>query len=189
MRTAGPPAGASASTTGAAASVRSPEKPAAQPTRRMSSRSLMKATVGSALPFVNSKVKIDSSESQMNLSTRQLRAFVALAEERSFTRAAALMHLSQPAFSALVRSLEESLEQRLFDRTTRHVELSTEGRAFEPAARRILAEVEGALTSARDYAARRRGRVAIALLPSLAAGWLPALLAQFRAAHPGIELE
>ena len=72
----------------------------------------------------------------MNLSTRQLRAFVALAEERSFTRAAALMHLSQPAFSALVRSLEESLEQRLFDRTTRHVELSTEGRAFEPAARR-----------------------------------------------------
>ena len=125
----------------------------------------------------------------MNLSTRQLRAFVALAEERSFTRAAALMHLSQPAFSALVRSLEESLEQRLFDRTTRHVELSTEGRAFEPAARRILAEVEGALTSARDYAARRRGRVAIALLPSLAAGWLPALLAQFRAAHPGIELE
>ena len=42
---------------------------------------------------------------QMNVSTRQLRAFVALAEQRSFTRAAALNHLSQPAFSALIRSM------------------------------------------------------------------------------------
>ena len=45
---------------------------------------------------------------QMNLSTRQLRAFVALAEQRSFTRAARRCHLSQPAFSALIRSLEDS---------------------------------------------------------------------------------
>src|SRR5438477_9361829 len=118
---------------------------------------------------------------QMNLSTRQLRAFVALAEQRNFTRAAARVHLSQPAFSALVRSLEEALEQRLFDRSTRHVELTTEGREFEAPARRILAEVEAALTGAREYAVRQRGRVAIALLPSLAAGWLPSVLAEYHA--------
>ena len=126
---------------------------------------------------------------QMNLSTRQLRGFVALAEQRSFTRAASLAHLSQPAFSALIRSLEEALGQRLFDRSTRHVELTAEGRDFEASARRVLAEIDAALAGALDYSARRRGRVSIALLPSLAAGWLPAVLAEFRAACPGIELE
>jgi LysR family carnitine catabolism transcriptional activator len=125
---------------------------------------------------------------QMNLSTRQLRAFLALAEQRNFTRAAALVHLSQPAFSALIRSLEEGLAQRLFDRSTRHVELTTEGHEFEISARRILAETESALAGAREYATRQRGRVAIALLPSLAAGWLPAVLAEYHAAYPGIEL-
>ncbi|TDP71761.1 DNA-binding transcriptional LysR family regulator [Roseateles toxinivorans] len=125
---------------------------------------------------------------QMNVSTRQLRAFLALAEQRSFTRAAALSHLSQPAFSALIKALEDDLGQRLFDRSTRHVELSVEGREFELAARRVLAEFENALEGARDQVARRRGRVAIALLPSLAAGWLPQLLAEFRALYPGIEL-
>jgi len=126
---------------------------------------------------------------QMNLSTRQLRAFLALAEQRSFTRAAVLTHLSQPAFSALIRSLEDALGLRLFDRSTRHVELTTEGREFEASARRVLAEFDGAVAGANDYAARRRGRVSIALLPSLAAGWLPAVLAEFRAAYPDIELE
>ncbi len=125
---------------------------------------------------------------QINLSTRQLRAFVTLAEQRNFTRAAALTHLSQPAFSALIRSLEQGLQQRLFERSTRHVELTTEGREFEPSARRLLAEFEGAVASAADYAMRRRGRVAVALLPSLAAGWLPGVLAMFRAAYPAIEL-
>ena len=124
---------------------------------------------------------------QMNLSTRQLRAFLILAEQRHFTRAAALCHLSQPAFSALIRSLEEALGQRLFERSTRHVELTTEGREFEASARRILAEVDTALDSARQYAGRERGRASIALLPSLAAGWLPGVLADFHAAYPGIE--
>ena len=125
----------------------------------------------------------------VNLSSRQLRAFVALAEQRNFTRAASLTHLSQPAFSALIRSLEDMLEQRLFDRSTRHVELTSEGREFETSARRILAEMDAAISGAREVAGRHRGRVAIALLPSLAAGWLPAVLAGFHAAHPGIELD
>lgn len=125
----------------------------------------------------------------MNVSTRQLRAFLALAEQRNFTRAAVLSHLSQPAFSALIRQLEEALGLRLFDRSTRSVELTPEGREFEHSARRVLEEFEGALSGVHDQAARRRGRVSIALLPSLAAGWLPQVLAGFRARHPGIELQ
>ena len=125
----------------------------------------------------------------MNVSTRQLRAFVALCEQRNFTRAAAASHLSQPAFSALIRQLEDTLGARLFDRSTRHVELNAEGREFEAAARRVLAEFDAALGGVRDRAERKRGRVSVALLPSLAAGWLPQVLADFRAAYPGIELE
>lgn len=125
----------------------------------------------------------------MNLSTRQLRAFMALAAERNFTRAAATCHLSQPAFSALIRQLEESLDVRLFERSTRRVELSAEGEEFERSARRVLAEFDAAVAGMRERAARERGRVSIALLPSLAADWLPRVLAGFHAEHPGIELE
>ncbi len=126
---------------------------------------------------------------QMNVSTRQLRAFAALAELRSFTQAAAASHLSQPAFSALIRQLEEALGLRLFDRSTRHVALTADGEAFRIAAQRVLAEFDAALAGMQALAARQRGRVSIALLPSLAADWLPGVLAGFRAAHPGIELE
>jgi DNA-binding transcriptional LysR family regulator len=125
----------------------------------------------------------------MNVSTRQLRAFMALATECHFTRAAAACHLSQPAFSALIRQLEEAISLRLFDRSTRHVALTADGVAFQAAAQRVLAELDHALAGARDRAALRLGRVSIALLPSLAADWLPAVLAAFRAAHPGVDVQ
>ena len=125
----------------------------------------------------------------MNISTRQLRAFIALSESRNFTRAASVCHLSQSAFSALIRQLEESLEVRLFDRSTRSVELTVDGQAFDVSARRVLAEFEAAMSDMHARAALDRGRVSIALLPSLAADWLPAVLAGFRREHPGIALE
>ncbi|MBI3369750.1 MAG: LysR family transcriptional regulator [Burkholderiales bacterium] len=125
----------------------------------------------------------------MNISTRQLQAFVTLAAQRNFTRAAAACHLSQPAFSAQIAALERQLGARLFDRTTRSVELSAEGRVFEASAQRLLDDARQALADVRAHAQRERGRVAIAVLPALAAGWLPALLAGFHARHPGIELD
>lgn len=126
---------------------------------------------------------------QLNLSTRHLRAFLALAELRSFTRAAHRCHLSQPAFSALVRSLEDALGARLFDRDTRNVELTVEGRLLEDPARRLLADFEGLAADMGDRVARRKGRVSVAALPSLAAGWLPGLFAEFRHEHPGVDLQ
>ena len=125
---------------------------------------------------------------QINISSRQLRAFELLAAERNFTRAAAASHLSQPAFSALVHQLEQTVGVRLFERSTRHVALSSEGLAFQPAARRVLAELDAALALMREHAACARGRVSIALLPSLAADWLPQVLAGFCSAHPGIKV-
>lgn len=125
----------------------------------------------------------------MHLSTRQLRAFLTLAQLGSFTRAAEALHLSQPAFSATIGALEQAVGARLFFRTTRHVELTAEGRVFEGSARRVVAELESAVADVRDQVERRRGKVAVAVLPSLAAGWLPPVLATFRAAHPGIEIQ
>ncbi|WP_423199476.1 MULTISPECIES: LysR family transcriptional regulator [unclassified Cupriavidus] len=125
----------------------------------------------------------------MNLSVKHLRAFVALATHRNFTRAAQACHLSQSAFSTLVQTLEENAGVRLFERTTRHVELSADGRRFEEVARRLLADFEDAFADLRDHAERRKGRVAIAALPSLAGGDLPPLLAAFRQRYPGIALE
>jgi len=136
---------------------------------------------------VKSKIEINLSGVKINLSNRQLRAFCVLAEQRNFTRAAAAMHLSQPAFSALIRQFETVLGMRLFDRSTRSVELTAEGRAFEPSALRILEEMDAALGAVSDRVARRQGRVGVALLPSLAADWLPGVLTAFRAHHPGIE--
>ncbi|MCZ2495668.1 LysR family transcriptional regulator [Xylophilus sp. Kf1] len=125
---------------------------------------------------------------QTDLSTRQLRAFLALADARHFTRAAEACHLSQPAFSALIRALESSLGARLFDRNTRSVQLTPEGRLFEPSARRLLADVGAALQDLDDQVERRRGRVHVAALPSLSAGWLPPILAEFHTQWPGVEL-
>lgn len=122
------------------------------------------------------------------LSTRQLRAFLTLAQLRNFTRAAQACHLSQPAFSALIRALEDSVGTRLFDRNTRSVQLTPEGRLFEPSAQRLLQDAKLALADLADHAGRRKGRVHVAALPSLAAGWLPGLFADFHTRWPGVEL-
>lgn len=124
----------------------------------------------------------------MNLSARDIQAFLALAEVKNFTRAAVRCHLSQPAFSALIKALEAGVGLQLFDRSTRHVLLTPEGERFLLSAQRIAAELEDCAKAMRDTAQLARGHVSVALLPSLAAGWLPQVLAQFMARHPGVDL-
>lgn len=126
---------------------------------------------------------------QLNVSTRQLRAFLALAELRNFTRAAARSSLSQPAFSAMIRALEDAVGTRLFHRDTRNVTLTAEGELFASGAVRLLRDFENTMFDLGEHAARRKGRVALAALPALAAGWLPDVLAAFRRQHPGIDLD
>jgi LysR family transcriptional regulator, carnitine catabolism transcriptional activator len=125
----------------------------------------------------------------MNLAARDLQAIVALIDERNFTRAAERCHLSQSAFSTLIGTIERDLGTRLFDRTTRSVELTPEGRLFEPSARRVLADLENLISDFREYANRAKGRVSVAALPSMAAGWLPGILREFRKRYPAIDLE
>ncbi|MDB5742357.1 MAG: transcriptional regulator, LysR family [Polaromonas sp.] len=124
-----------------------------------------------------------------DLSTRQLRAFIALADLKNFTRAAQTCHLSQPAFSALIATLESAVGARLFDRDKRSVRLTPEGELFDSPARRLLDDMGNALANLASHVQLRQGRVRVAALPSLAAGWLPAVFAEFMLAWPGIRLE
>lgn len=120
---------------------------------------------------------------------RDLHAFIALAEQKSFTRAAEQCFLSQSAFSALIQGLEKELGVRLFARSTRRVELTAEGELFAESAKRLLAEFAQVHDELRDHAEKRKGRIAVAALPSLAAGWLALMLKEFRDAYPGIATE
>ncbi|WP_054075886.1 LysR family transcriptional regulator [Comamonas testosteroni] len=124
----------------------------------------------------------------MNLSSRDVQAFLVLAKQKNFTQAASMCHLSQPAFSALIRSLEQTVGLKLFDRSTRHVVLTREGERFLQSAERLAAEFAACERAMRDTAQLAQGHVSVALLPSLAAGWLPEVLKVYTARHPGVQL-
>lgn len=126
---------------------------------------------------------------RINLSTRHLRAFVALVHTRNFTRAAAACHLSQPAFSAVIQTLEEQAGVRLFTRTPRSVSLTPEGLLLEAAANRLLLDFDRAFDELEDHVQKRKGRISFATLPSLAGGEFPPVIAEFRERYPGIEID
>jgi DNA-binding transcriptional LysR family regulator len=122
----------------------------------------------------------------MNVTVRQLRAFVALAQLGGFTRAAARLHLTQSAVSLLVQQLESQLDIRLVERTTRSVELTDAGRALLPSAERMLGDLQHALKGMKELVAREKGRVVLAAPLLLSSAFLPKALAAFRARHPSI---
>src|SRR4051812_6190915 len=105
----------------------------------------------------------------MNLNLRQIRAFVVVARFSSFTRAADLLHLTQPALTVQIRQLEQALGIKLFDRNTRAVELTRIGRELLPVMERLRGEIDAVVVSTRERAAMRSGIVRIAALPSVAA--------------------
>jgi len=124
-----------------------------------------------------------------NLSTKQLQAYLALNDTRHFTRAAERCHLSQSAFSAVIQKLEAAVGAQLVARDTRNVSLTAEGLMFVDVARALLSDLDAAFTNMGDFIARRKGRVAIAALPSLAANGLPAVLAEYKRTWPGITVQ
>ena len=124
----------------------------------------------------------------MSLSLRHLRAFVEVARQGSFRRAAEKLHLSQPALTITVNQLEELVGVSLFNRTTRRVDLTIDGEDFLPIAERLVTDFERAINDLKTSAGRREGKVAIAVLPSLTINLLPGLLARFKDANPEIRV-
>jgi DNA-binding transcriptional LysR family regulator len=124
----------------------------------------------------------------MAIDLEQLRTFVAVAEAQSLTRATETLHLSLPAVSRRLTALEDELGVALLARSTRRVTLTQTGREFLPRARRLLDELEESLLGIRETAARRRGLVTIACIPTAAYYFLPATLADFARRFPNVRV-
>ncbi|MFF2545572.1 LysR family transcriptional regulator [Kitasatospora sp. NPDC058063] len=130
------------------------------------------------------------------MELRQLQYFVTVAQHGSFTRAARLLHLTQPGVSSQIRQLERELGHRLLDRSGRTVRLTPVGEAVLPHARAALASAAAARRAAQEFGGLRRGHVRLgmvagaALTPPSGLGTIPGLattLAAFRKEHPGID--
>ena len=122
------------------------------------------------------------------MELHQLRYFVAVAEERHFTKAARDLRVAQPSVSRAIRVLEEELATPLFHRMKGNVALTSAGEVLLPWARRVLADVDGATSEVRELADLRRGRLAVGATPSLTTTLLPPALARFHQSFPGIDL-
>jgi DNA-binding transcriptional LysR family regulator len=128
------------------------------------------------------------SKGNGRVELRHLEYFVAVAEERSFTRAAARVHLVQSALSVSIRGLERELDTRLFDRSTHRVELTDSGRALLPEARRTLAAAEAARDAVAAVRGGVRGTVRIGIMHALSLIDLASLLTEYHRARPQVQL-
>ncbi|MEU6084818.1 LysR family transcriptional regulator [Streptomyces sp. NPDC047108] len=122
------------------------------------------------------------------MELRHLEHFVAVAEERHFTRAAQRLMVSQSGLSASVRALERELGAQLFVRTTRSVELTGPGRALLVEASRALASVRAAREAVAAVQGLLRGALAVGTEQCIAGVDVAALLARFRSDHPEVEV-
>jgi DNA-binding transcriptional LysR family regulator len=123
------------------------------------------------------------------MTLEQLRIFVAVADRRHVTRAAAELGITQSAASAAIAALEARYDAKLFDRVGRGIHLTETGRLFLPQARSVLDGVAVARAVLEDRASEATGTVSIAASQTIASYWLPRRLSAFRSTHPGVTLD
>src|SRR4029077_11506008 len=113
----------------------------------------------------------------------ELKVFLTVASERSFSKAAMKLHRTQPAISQAVRRLEDSVGERLFDRATKDATLTEAGRLLRDYAERLLRLAEEAEAAVQDLRDLRRGRVLVGANEASVHIVLP-MIARFRTTHP-----
>jgi LysR family transcriptional regulator, hydrogen peroxide-inducible genes activator len=118
----------------------------------------------------------------------QLRYFVAVAEEGSFSRAAAREHVAQPSLSQQIQKLEFEVGERLFDRLPRSIVLTQAGERLLGHARKILLQIIEARRSVDDLKQNITGPVVVGAIPTIAPFLLPPLIAKFQIRYPGVSL-
>ena len=123
----------------------------------------------------------------MNVTFRQLRVFVEVAQQGSMLRAAENLHLTPPAVSMQVKEIESQIGLALFDRHGRQVSLSTAGEYFLVHAKRLLANLKEAENAMARFKRLEHGVLTIGLV-STAKYFVPRLLARFHEEHPGVEV-
>ncbi len=125
----------------------------------------------------------------MNVTLRQVRAFIAVADLSHFTRAGERLGMSQSTVSTLIRELEDSLGLRLFDRHTRMLRLTPAGAEMLPLARKALADLDRVFGNSSALRSLGRGRVAVAAASLQAALLMPRVVRAFCTEYPGIEVK
>jgi LysR family carnitine catabolism transcriptional activator len=124
----------------------------------------------------------------MNISIKQLQAFVAVASSQSFVEASAIIHLSQPALSISIKKLEEAVGGKLLARSTRSVALTPEGAEFLPVVERLLADWDRSLDDVHNLFTLNRGKLDIAAMPTFASSLLPELLAKYHRLYSDVKV-
>ncbi len=122
------------------------------------------------------------------MEIHQLRYFVAVADEGSFSRAAAKVRVAQPSLSQQIRKLEAEIGQPLFDRLPRSVVLTEAGRCLLEYARQILASIGDARRSVDELKGKIAGDVAVGAIPTIAPYVLPELVVTFQKHYPDVTL-
>jgi DNA-binding transcriptional LysR family regulator len=120
----------------------------------------------------------------MKIDTLGVQAFVAIAENGAFNRAAAALGITQTALSRRLKNLEAHLGVRLVERTTRTVALSRSGAGFLPQARRLLSELAASLNEIRETGKAMRGDVTLACVPTMGVHYLPEVLREYAVQFP-----
>lgn len=122
----------------------------------------------------------------MSIDLKQLKYFLAVAEEKSFSRAAERLHISQPPLSQQIMKLENELGVKLFTRTTRTFELTVAGKALMNEASDILARMRMAIETIRQIDRGEVGRLRVGIVGSAMWGPIPGLLEQFQTRFPRV---
>jgi DNA-binding transcriptional LysR family regulator len=120
----------------------------------------------------------------MRIDTLGVEAFIAIAEQGSFGKAARTLHITQTALTRRLQNLEALLGVKLVERTTRSVALSSLGRSFLPQARRLLSDLAAALVEIQETGKAARGDVSIACVPTVGIQYLPRIIQEYSARHP-----
>jgi DNA-binding transcriptional LysR family regulator len=123
------------------------------------------------------------------MDTQSLSAFLEVAESQSFSKAAERLHLSQPAISKRIATLEESLGAALFDRIGRQVALTDSGRTLLPYARRVLQDLEDGRRALSQLSGQVAGRLSIGTSHHIGLHRLPPVLRSFTAGYPDVDLD
>jgi len=121
-----------------------------------------------------------------HLKMGELRVFVAVLEHRSFHKAAAVLHLSQPAITKAIAGLEQTLGFRLFDRIANGVEPTVHGRSFAPRAVAVFDELRRAAQDLTLVESGAKGSLRVGIVPMPAIPFLPIAINRLVDAHPGI---
>ncbi|RZI42051.1 LysR family transcriptional regulator [Herbaspirillum sp. HC18] len=124
----------------------------------------------------------------MNVTLKQIRAFLAIAEYGTYSRASLALHISQPALTRLIQDLEAAVDLRLVERSSNGTRLTIDGEEFRPIASQLVRDMENSVKDLKQRSKGIRGTVTLAVGTAFSTTFIPPLIRHCRDTHPGIKI-